>query len=126
MVLRDLARAEFLGAPVPDGSVLEVAEGTLDTDNGVLVTGTVSHPGWYDLRTIGTLKALVENVGLKAVTDMDHAQILRTELNTFDRTVLFFSPRQVLTGGSAPTLKESDQVKFFPKDGQNPVTVMVR
>lgn len=124
VVLRDLAETGFLNAPVPDGSVLEVAEGTLDTEDGVFVRGTVTYPGWYDLRTVRNLRALVEDVGVQAITDMDHAQIVRIDRVTFDRTVLFFSPRQVLTTGNGPELKESDQVRFFPKDGQAPVTVM--
>lgn len=124
VVLRDLAEAAFLGTVVPDGSLLEVAEGALDNDHSVLVTGTVTYPGWYDLRTLSGLKGLLEQVGLKIVSDMDHAQIVRTEPQTFDKTVLFFSPRQVLAGGGAPPLEASDQIKFFPKEGQNPVTVM--
>lgn len=114
----------FLASTISDGTVLEVARGSLDIDGGVLVSGVVSYPGWYNLQRVGSLSSLIGEAGLKVTTDMDHAQVLRTDPKTFDKTAILFSPRKVLERLESPELRPSDQVRFFPKGEFDPVTVV--
>ena len=114
---------EFLKTVVRDGDLIVFQDVTPLVLEGFTVRGKVRYPGAYSLEKYTRLSEVLKVVGLLPETDLRYGEVIRTDLKTFDREVIHFSPLQVMRGESDITLKPLDEIRFYSREIYEPVKI---
>ena len=114
---------EFLKNEVRDGDLIIFQDVTPLVLEGFIVRGKVKYPGAYSLEKYSKLSELLNVVGLLPETDLRYGEVIRTDLKTFDREILRFSPLDVMRGEADITLQPLDEIRFYSREIFEPVKI---
>ena len=114
---------KFLKNEVRDGDLIIFQDVTPLVLEGFIVRGKVKYPGAYSLEKYSKLSELLNVVGLLPETDLRYGEVIRTDLKTFDREILRFSPLEVMRGETDITLQPLDEIRFYSREIFEPVKI---
>jgi polysaccharide export outer membrane protein len=114
----------FLYQKVKDGDLVIIQKIYPQPENFVKIEGEVKYPGYYAYKPGLKLSQLLTKDMFLLSTDMNYAEIIRRNPNTFNVTqIIKFSPVRVLQKKVDISLKPYDIIKFYPRYAYEPVKI---
>jgi protein involved in polysaccharide export with SLBB domain len=106
----NLSNINFLNEKAQNGQVIVLGNIFSGITHEITVSGKVSYPGIYSVKTSPDLKSLIKKIGLLKNTNLNYAQIVRIYKNK----IIKFSPEEVQAGKLNIKLYAGDKVIFYP------------